>query len=189
MNTGNREIELKLQVLDTDIDTVVSEVGCYLSQFGVSQIIGKGPDIYWEVPGGVRGDFLRVRDRGVDREITVKARDRDNLDRLEINVTSQDSMIQVMRLFNAALGNRSGRVVKKYYIYEMDGMEGGNVCIYSLEVDKQYVGVFLEIEMRTADQVLYWERKVRGYLGAKGITTKRMPGSLYEMFISREKVG
>lgn len=186
----NREIEVKLIVEGTTLTELYSLVAEHLSQYGVDQIVGKSTDWFWTLPEEAEGDFLRLRDLGSIREITVKARDRNLLNRLEVEIQTKSSLNQCKRLIKSMYGKPQGDITKEYYVLQLEGIPHSAISVYDVQVgdQKPFKDIMIEIEMLTESNVLHWEREITDLVKGKGLKIYRAPGSLYEMFIRRDKL-
>lgn len=186
MGFRNREIEVKLIVEGTSLDKLHSILAEHLSSHGVDdQIYGKSADWFWALPEKAEGQFLRLRDLGSIREMTVKARDRDLLNRLEVEIQTKSSLNQCKRLIKSMYGKSDGKITKEYYVFNIEGLAHSAISVYDVEVEGQpkFKDMIVEIEMLTESNILHWEKEITSVLREAGLKVYRAPGSLYEMFI------
>lgn len=80
-----------------------------------------------------------------------------------------------------------GSLGKTYYVYVLEN-EHTTVSIYTVfDVEPEFPQVIVEVEARTTERMLQLEEQVRTLLSEKMIGVDRAPGSLFEMFILKEK--
>ena len=185
MGYRNREIEVKLIVEGTSLDQLTSLISTHLEQYGLETIYGKSTDWFWGLSEEAEGDFLRLRDLGSVREITVKARDRDLLNRLEVEIQTNSSLNQCKRLLKSIHGKSHGEITKEYYVFQIEGLAHSAISVYNVEIKGQdlFPHTILEIEMLTEADVLHWEKELMMLLQVENLKVYRASGSLYEMFV------
>jgi hypothetical protein len=186
MSYRNREKESKLLTDTCDLGTVNRLLSELLGENKTKLLFGSSTDIYWTLAyPDAEADFLRVRERDGCVEVTVKGKDRGtNLDRMEMEYRTTNSLQEVINVHQAALGPPAGTVSKMYYVYWVNKTD--TICCYVL-MGQDYRNVVVEVEAGTMDRMLALEDKVTAYLVSGGIQVSRAPGSLFEMFITKEK--
>ena len=187
MGYRNREIESKLIVSNPEIglDRVNQILNDVFGGEKERMLFGSSLDIYWPLGQEVAADFLRVRERDRSVQVTVKGKDRDtNLNRMEREFLTTDSLATVIGVFTAALGKPTGCVGKTYYVYFLGKVD--TVCCYTITEPVGFDRVIVEVEAHSQNRMLQLEAKVLEEFSRRDIQIERAPGSLYEMFVLRE---
>lgn len=191
MGFRHREIEVKLLVMNMDLETVNRHLKSLFSTEITRTIFGSSVDTYWSLGEDVKGQFIRMRERDGIRQITVKGKDRgSNINRIEIDVDSTSDVSTINKLLNAAHGKAAGRIGKTYYVHWLEGeSEHTNVCCYCVEPEfmRVYPHIVIEVESTTESKMLEIEAKVSSHFSRQGYVIERAPGSLYEMFINTKE--
>lgn len=162
--------------------------------------MGSSQDTYWSLAKGlgVRGDFIRMRERDGIRQITVKGEDRGtHLNRIEIDVDSTSPVSTITALLTAAHGEPTGILGKTYHVYWLAGgtkedEEHTTVCCYELSFPGQvgelgnplkYSHIIVEVETTSQKRMLALEERVLAAFRRSGKDISRAPGSLFTMFL------
>lgn len=187
----NREIESKWLVKDTTLEVVRKELEEILGDTVVKSVLGTSTDTYW-IPGpDAEAQFVRLRERDDDvRQITVKARDKDsNINRLEVDVNAISEKTTIKRLLNALFSKAAGTVTKQYRVYWSTPDHRTNVSAYTvLEDVGPYPHTFIECETISIEKLTEMDEQIIPALQARGFKVDRASGSLFELFITKEKV-
>ncbi len=177
MGWGNREVEIKLQVLnDFTFNQVSSQLRDFYGDICDRIISGASKDIYFKAPRASKADFVRVRYGTRDElsQITLKYSDRGtNKNRVEIDVEVSDPD-QAEVLLKYCLGKPVGKIKKKYHVYFLNDYD--NVSCYQIDGDDR---VFIEIEAKTRKKV----DKLRKELTSTFLDLKVINKSLYQLFL------
>ena len=154
MAANNREIEIKLLVLD---NTAYSVVNRAIRKFAQKicpeheEISGNSYDLYWKASKSASADFVRLRRNDSGAWITAKATDRgDNIDRVEIDL-KVDSYSQAKALLECSFPDAPVKIKKKYHVYFL-GCEHDSISVYTVSGDPDSK-VFVEVEARSLDTV------------------------------------
>lgn len=193
MGYKNREIESKLEVRQRqggpaanmrNIDRIIEKE---FEDDTEDYIEGTSSDTYWEAPSGAPADFGRVREMSSGRcQLTAKAKDKgDNMDRIEVDLEVRGTSLQVIKFMENLLGSSGGVIRKTYYVYVLEN-EHTTVSLYRVHGDDR---VFIEVEARTKKRMLQLEDRVKRCLNEGGFEPQRAEGSLFEMFIVKNKRG
>lgn len=185
MGFRGREIESKLIIPDIHFQGLCMTLDELLADQQPIVRYGSSVDTYWPVHDGrVDADFLRVRERDGIRQITVKGKDKGhNLNRIEIDIDSTSETHKIHRLVRCLLGKPAGVIAKTYQVWELDS-EYDTVCAYQVTTPR-FQPMIVEVEARTEERMLELEALVREKFKGYGIV--RSPGSLFELFITKEK--
>lgn len=190
MGYKNREIEVKLEVQGTSsINLVNREIDSLFSDVRFKLIEGFSADTYWnKVNNPHKLGFFRVREMEDGTcQLTVKEQDKgNNLDRIEIDLSSHDTPKQAKLLMTQLLGPSIGVIKKKYYVHILDSKheERPTVSVYKISGDDR---VFVEIEAHSKKEVDRLLESVDFRFQAKGMTLKTETNSLFSIFIKGAK--
>lgn len=188
MTIDNREIESKWLVKDTDLETVRSALESILNGSITKSIFESSTDIYW-IPGfEAKAQFSRLRDGNGIRQLTVKARDKgSNINRLEIDLDCTSPIDKIIAYQEALFGPAAGQVSKRYHVYWTMGNEHTSVSAYTVFVNsKPHPDTIVEIETLSIEGLTAMDEAIITPLQDMGLEVTRAPGSLFEMFVSRE---
>lgn len=188
MSYRGREKEVKLITSSEDLDQVTSLLEDLFSQEIDSRNLGLSADKFWRAPEDSRVDFVRTRDMTVATQVTVKGRDKQDggVDRIEIEFLSTTPAKEIHSFFNSLLGKSVGELTKNYRVFILEN-EQTTLSIYIVNNTEPALDkVIVEVEARSLERVLELEIAVQMGLDIHGIQVMRAPGSLFEMFISRE---
>ncbi len=179
-----REIETKLLVRESSLDSVNTLMNHFCSMKKTRMIYGYSKDTYWHT--SMPSTFVRMRERDGIRQLTVKSEDKgSSFNRLEIDLDCT-SPKELIREFNIALyGQPAGVVEKKYYAYWLG--EDLTVCCYQCTVDGvEKPEIIIETEGKTEEEVNDATYKLFTFyeLGAK---IEQASGSLYSMYLAKPK--
>jgi CYTH domain-containing protein len=183
MSYRGREIESKWLIPKPTTRQQVEEI--LNLHLGQPDLRGLSTDTYWTVTNEeAKGQFVRLRDTGIVRQITVKARDRDSAnDRLELEVESQESSWLIRRLITAMMGKYSKELQKDYTVYFIKDNTGATVSCYEVEgLDR----VVVEIETRSLEELHTLNSQLIPVLMDHFMGIYEAQGSLYEMLVSKE---
>lgn len=150
-------------------------------------VSGTSTDVYWSIQNpDVPADFIRLRDMDDGSlQITVKGKDRGtNENRLEIDVDTDSSLPKVLKLLQSSFGTQSGEVTKDYVVFWPTENKHLTISCYKIHGDDR---VFIEVESSSVDSLRYWEEQTIDTLKESYMNMEKAPGSLYEMFILKEK--
>lgn len=181
MSYRNREIESKLITFTSDLNLVNSVLAQEFAADKTKMLFGSSTDIYWPIRDeSVTADFLRVRERDGCVQVTVKGKDRgNNLNRMEREYVTTDSLETVVGVHRASLGEPTGTVAKTYYVYWLNKTD--TVCCYVV-TEPKYANVIIEVEASSHAKMVELEERVRRAM--KG-NVEPAPGSLFEMFVEK----
>jgi hypothetical protein len=186
MSYKGREIESKLIVQSKSLARISSLLENTFDAEIANRTIGISTDRFWKAPEESTADFVRLRGMDVVSQVTVKGRDReDNLNRMEIEFLSHSNPKDLAALFTALLGKSLGSLSKEYHVFFLENAHT-TVSVYTVQVEPEFEQVIVEVEARTMERMLELEKKVLDALKEKEIEVARAPGSLYQMFITRE---
>lgn len=181
MSYRGREIESKWLVPNTTLEEV-SRLLSRVVNMEKNILIGQSKDMYWTIGNGRKGQFLRLRDTGNVRQITVKARDRETPnDRMELEVESTQSMHLINRLITCVMGKANASLTKTYHIFFLEN--GATVSVYRVDGLPHTV---VEIEARSTEELHKLNAQYIPLLFDHYLGTYEAAGSLYEMLVSKE---
>jgi adenylate cyclase class IV len=188
MSYRDREIETKLVVNGITLDAVADILRGLFHSVTTRMVYGSSMDTYWALTGDQKADFIRMRrlDNGIT-QITVKGQDRGNaLNRMEIDVDTTTDAGKVQKLLTAAHGKATGNIKKTYYVYWLGLDEHTTISCYRVD-QPEYPGVIIEAEATNETRMLELEFKILEHFAVIGIKCERAPGSLFNMFIEKER--
>lgn len=148
-------------------------------------LFGSSADTYWPIRDpNVQADFLRVRERDGCVQVTVKGKDRgSNLNRMEKEYVTTDSLETVIGVHTAALGKPAGIVAKSYYVYWLNATD--TVCCYVL-TEPEYDHVIVEVEARSLTALIKLEARVKQAFVNADMVMEAVGWSLFERFIEKQ---
>src|ERR1043166_7839500 len=88
MGYKNRELEVKLEVGNSSLPSVIHALKYALQYTDATERSGSSVDTYWHIPWlESKSAFFRCRERDGIRQLTLKAEDRgDSTDRIEVDL-------------------------------------------------------------------------------------------------------
>lgn len=149
---------------------------------------GQSSDTYWKISDSKsKADFLRIRMRDRDIEMTIKGKDKGtNTDRLEIDLLCTGSYKDTHKFASALYGESIGSITKNYYVFFLNFTD--TISCYEL-TQPEYGKIFVEVEASSKNKMLELEAQVREAFVREGLRIEQAPGSLYEMFLVNEHGG
>jgi len=183
-----KELELKFRADDISL---VKFQELMATLFPQRLIEVSSHDIYYT---NKNNDFIRFRKSEIKPELTIKRKntDKNNQDRIEVNVPVNTSDENLISAFAHLLGYRKNfKIFKSCWIYFFENVDIVYYCVYDENMHE--TGRFIEIEVledknlskeKSFEELYSYEQK----LSSLGISPKnRMKKSLFELYKNDEK--